>query len=395
MTINRLTATTALCALLSSPALADKTDHDGWYGGLQGGATLAGEHRIDPGSGLNLQDNKKPGAVLGLLAGLERGNFRYELDYSLRWNRFDRIDVRDPGTLALATGGDDAGGQQKSQSLMGSVLYNAFNVDDWRGFVGLGAGLAHLDTHRFRAGQVAIANDENWEPAGQILVQLTRPITESLAFSMGYRYFRSFSGGVATNGNGTDQVGFSNHDVLARLTWHFGEKAGSDPKPQPVSAPARSPEPEPEPKPEPAPEPKAAPAPAPAPEPAPEPEPEPEPIPPFMVFFDFDSADLTSSARTKVKEAALAFDRLDARLVIAEGHTDDMGANDYNMDLSRKRAAAVKLALIEEGVPTGKIDIRYEGESSPLDKAPDGIQLPDPSAKGTARDRRVAIIIQR
>jgi len=108
--------------------------------------------------------------------------------------------------------------------------------------------------------------------------------------------------------------------------------------------------------------------------PAPEPAPAPAPAPAAMmstdakVNFGFDRADLDADAMaaidTLVREASSRGAIKGARLT---GHADRIGTEDYNMDLSLRRASAVSDYLVERaGVDAQAIDIGGRGESEPL-----------------------------
>lgn len=66
-----------------------------------------------------------------------------------------------------------------------------------------------------------------------------------------------------------------------------------------------------------------------------------------------------------------------------QGHTDERGEDAYNQDLSERRAASVRSALVEAGVEATKLTSRGYGESQPLDT--DGTEL------AWARNRRVEL----
>jgi outer membrane protein OmpA-like peptidoglycan-associated protein len=68
-----------------------------------------------------------------------------------------------------------------------------------------------------------------------------------------------------------------------------------------------------------------------------------------------------------------------------EGHTDDVGKDDYNLDLSQRRAAAVRKALIDKGVGEGKLDSAGYGEQNPIDS--------NKTLDGRAHNRRVEFVI--
>jgi len=68
-----------------------------------------------------------------------------------------------------------------------------------------------------------------------------------------------------------------------------------------------------------------------------------------------------------------------------EGHTDDVGGEEYNEVLSLKRAGAVKQRLAEKGVYPDSVKVFGYGKSRPLTR--------DTSDRGRALNRRVEFII--
>ena len=88
----------------------------------------------------------------------------------------------------------------------------------------------------------------------------------------------------------------------------------------------------------------------------------------MKVTFELDSDVLTPGAKDTLREFAAAFN--DPRLGIAtfkvEGHTDARGSDDYNVDLSNRRADAVTATLVQLGVDPARIEARGFGESKPV-----------------------------
>ena len=108
--------------------------------------------------------------------------------------------------------------------------------------------------------------------------------------------------------------------------------------------------------------------------------------PSFMVFFDWDRADLSAQAQTTIRQAADAYKTKGSARVTATGHTDKSGPEAYNMALSLRRANAVKDALVREGVPAQAIAVIGRGESNPPVATGDGVREP--------QNRRVEIVVQ-
>lgn len=102
--------------------------------------------------------------------------------------------------------------------------------------------------------------------------------------------------------------------------------------------------------------------------------------------FKFDSTELAdeSAFRQLVEVAkALQSDALkDARFAV-EGHTCDLGAEDYNLDLSKRRAAAIKALLKKAGVSSDRIEVDGKGEKSPA--------VENTNEAARAKNRRVEI----
>ena len=71
---------------------------------------------------------------------------------------------------------------------------------------------------------------------------------------------------------------------------------------------------------------------------------------------------------------------------LVRGHTDNVGTNDYNLPLSKRRADAVARVLADGGYPTEKIDSKGLGATVPT--------ADNNTAEGRAQNRRVVIIVQ-
>jgi len=153
------------------------------------------------------------------------------------------------------------------------------------------------------------------------------------------------------------------------------------------------------PAPAPAPAPRAAtPEPAPAPLAAtPEPAPAPlaavtEPAPPQKlvlegVNFDFDKAVIRQEDFAKLdRDVATLKTWGDVNVEVA-GHTCNIGTDNYNMGLSRRRAEAVRNYLISKGVSADRLTARGYGESQPV--------ASNATLQGRVKNRRVELVPQR
>ena len=68
------------------------------------------------------------------------------------------------------------------------------------------------------------------------------------------------------------------------------------------------------------------------------------------VFFKLNSSKLSAEAQSTLDKQADWLDRHSDTVLILEGHADERGASKYNLDLSMKRATAVKSYLVKKGV---------------------------------------------
>ena len=106
----------------------------------------------------------------------------------------------------------------------------------------------------------------------------------------------------------------------------------------------------------------------------------------YLVFFDWDRADLTDRARQIIAEAAQATTRTQVTRIEVSGHTDKSGTARYNQGLSVRRAQNVASELVRLGVPRQAISVQGFGESRPLVQTADGVREP--------QNRRVEIILK-
>lgn len=107
------------------------------------------------------------------------------------------------------------------------------------------------------------------------------------------------------------------------------------------------------------------------------------------VLFDFARADLRPEALATLGEVAGAVGDAGATSITVSGHTDAIGGEDENLELSQRRAESVQQALEEAGVGAA-IDVVGLGETRSV--APDAIDGVDNPA-GRQLNRRVEIFV--
>lgn len=105
----------------------------------------------------------------------------------------------------------------------------------------------------------------------------------------------------------------------------------------------------------------------------------------YLVFFDLSSAALNEAGREVVSQAAASYRASGTAQVSVTGYTDLSGSPAYNQRLSERRAEAVEVELVRQGVPASSITTIARGQDDPLVPTADGVR--------EARNRRVAIVI--
>ncbi len=103
----------------------------------------------------------------------------------------------------------------------------------------------------------------------------------------------------------------------------------------------------------------------------------------YGIYFDFNSAVIKPQSEKVLRTIVEVMKRDPAWVLTVEGHTDNIGGNARNQKLSSDRAAAVKAALVERGVPADHLATSGHGAGMPKDT--------NETLPGRARNRRVEL----
>lgn len=233
----------------------------------------------------------------------------------------------------------------------------------WGAYAGMGVGAARIKVNNASYDSTLLVDDSDTAFAWQAFAGLRKDLNERAALTGQVRYFLTddarFSDGLGRDLRGD----FEAVSVLFGLSFKFGAAKKPAPEPEPAPAPRAEPAPQP--------------APPPPPPPPPAPEPEPVVVPgPFIVFFGFDSAEITDEAADIIRDAAQAFKDTGQAEIMLEGHTDRAGADNYNQRLSERRAVAVRAELARNGVDASVVAVNGYGESKTLIDTLDGVREP-------------------
>lgn len=97
----------------------------------------------------------------------------------------------------------------------------------------------------------------------------------------------------------------------------------------------------------------------------------------YEITFAFDSSRLDNSAHSVMDQIAAEIIKFNPREVVISGYTDRAGPADYNVGLSRQRAATVSQGLTQRGVVHRILESRAYGESNSAVETEDGVALLD------------------
>ncbi|MEM8935423.1 MAG: OmpA family protein [Pseudomonadota bacterium] len=306
--------------------------------------------------------------VYGALGYAFGDGFRTELEVSYRNNDISAIDPDGPGFTGF-TGGT-ATGDSSALGILLNVIYDFEGLHDViTPYIGAGVGIANVD-HSIIAGPITGSVPTNpmsitygadkWVAAYQGIAGVSVDLAEGLLLDVSYRYFAtdptSFTGTI-NGGAQPIKAEYRSHTAFAGLRWLFGPQEAAvqyqdcwDGSSVPVTAEC-------------------------PPQIVESSSALVEPID-FVVYFDYDKSNLTPQASTLIAEAASRALANDIETVVVEGHTDTSGGSAYNEALSQRRAAAVRNALIANGVSADSIRVETYGETAPAKPTADGVREP-------------------
>jgi opacity protein-like surface antigen len=384
--------------VLATPALA----RDGaWYVGGDFGAMIVEDVRFDVGTTEDaIIVDHEYGYDGALFVGYDLGAFRLEAEVAYKRADIDELET----TLGLPGSGplgrpiaqtfvNAGGGNTTALSFMINGMLDFGDDEGISGFVGGGVGVARVNFNNQRqfSNQGAFIDDSDSRFAWQLLAGVRQAITDNIDVTVRYRFFNVAD--VETVGfNGQDfSTRLRTHSLLGGLTFNFGgaeveyqtcwdgsrvpvtDACPDRPVPPPANVncpdgtvlPAGSTCPVPLPPPVPCPNGTTVPAGSVCPT-----------VGPFIVFFDWDKADITPAAAAILDNAAEQYRQTGNAQVVLAGHADRSGSDQYNVGLSQRRADNVRQYLAGRGITEGVMRTEAFGESRPLVETADGVREP-------------------
>ncbi|WP_096703994.1 OmpA family protein [Magnetospirillum sp. 15-1] len=335
-----------LAAAVVAGALAPVAAQAQWYVGLDAGAQFLQDSK-NSGNGVSgLKSESDAGWLTQGVVGYGFGQWRVEGELSYRSSDLDKV------------GGASGKGETTALAPMINGVYEFLPQSSWHPFVGLGIGTAYVDAGKAKKNGVDAYNGSDWQFAYQGFAGVGYDLNENVELKAQYRYFSTLDYETKSAAGTKLDSEYRDHGVMLGFVYKFNA-------------------------------PKAAPAPAPVPVAAPAPMPAPKPVAQvqknYIVFFDFDKAQITPEAARVLQQAAGAAKSAGSARIDLSAHTDLSGSAKYNQVLSEKRGAAVKAQLVQMGIPADQIIVVAKGKSSPMVPTPDGVREP--------QNRRVEIVL--
>jgi outer membrane protein OmpA-like peptidoglycan-associated protein len=355
----------SVIALAATPAAA----RDGeWYAGIEAGGLMTDDLEVDGDFRyFDVHGETDTGIDGDVVIGRDLGMFRVEAEAGYKSHGIDELDpdLWDEWDIWEGWGDDPPvepanGGDIDVLSGMVNAMLDIGGDHSFGLTAGGGVGIA----------RTSVKIDEGWPGwidssktnfAWQLVGGVRFPVGRTIDVGLKYRYFNADidDEDMFDHGYGAD---IKTHSLLASVLFNFGGSPEPGPRRIPPPPPSRA---------------------------RPAPPPPPPPVfscerGPYIVFFDWDKADITPEAASILNSAAAAYGNCRSVPVMLAGYTDRSGTEVYNMALAARRNASVRTYLTSRGVPDGAISSEAFGEANPRVPTADGVR--------ELQNRRVEVI---
>ena len=108
-------------------------------------------------------------------------------------------------------------------------------------------------------------------------------------------------------------------------------------------------------------------------------------IMPGNITFVTNGHDLNADFYEVLGSVVIVLQKFDKTIIVAAGHTDSKGSDEYNQKLSERRAKSVALYLLAQGVVEARVEAVGFGEGEPI--------ADNTSAEGRSLNRRVELTL--
>jgi outer membrane protein OmpA-like peptidoglycan-associated protein len=309
----------------------------GPYISLGGGVNFMQQETVKSVGGVSVGSTHlqlNDGATAVLTGGWGFGNgLRAEVEFDYRWNGLNQV-TSPKGNFGVR-------GQEQKYGPMVNALYDFYGLTPMLvPYVGAGVGYQAAALHASYAG----ASDTKGDFAYQAIVGAAVPIPSMPAVAVTAEYrFLGLSGDRTYSG--VKLRDDYNHSIMLGVRYSFGAPPPPAPAPMPVADMGAK---------------------------------------TFLVFFDWDKADLTARSQGIVHDAADYSTHNQYTRIDVDGNTDTSGTPQYNMGLSERRARVVASELVRDGVPQSAISMHAYGDTKLLVPTGPGVREP--------QNRRVEIV---
>jgi len=342
-----LCAGVALTALAASAhAQSAQPRPEGWYIGLGGGLAFMDGTADFNGIADQALAYQSHARLSGALGYKWAEGFRVEVEPTWATNDIHVVGLRGGTTMA--------GGLVNA--MLDIPLGRSWLGTGWSLTAGAGAGgirVSH-DMHTNSGNLFLGGHGTNF--AWQLIAGVSAALRYDLEAGVDYRYLDTgATDAISAFAPARFRAGKA-QTVMLSLRWYpFAQLPAVAPPPAPPPAPPLA----------------LPPAP-----PPPPPAPPPPPVRTFIVFFDFDKADLTAEARGTITQAVAAARSQGTVRVKIVGHTDTVGSQRYNQALSLRRAGNVRTEMVRQGLEASAIGVEGRSFNDPLVQTGPGIREP-------------------
>jgi OmpA-OmpF porin, OOP family len=337
-------ACTAVLALCGS-ALADGAT--GWYVGIGAGWDKLNQVSIHNGSSSEAYKSKDAVLYDGFIGYKFENGFRIENEVNYDIHNFT------VGYDVSSTDREYIKGHSSTTSDFFNVLYDIPLSENWNFHIGAGAGFGNNSTHLYSTYNGATVTGQRFGFQWQGIAGLEVVVNSQVNLFVDY-HFRSLmvdkdlvSYTTTTTTGGLSTADLNEHVVMFGLRYFLNPAAPPAPPPPP-----------------------------PAPKVVAAPPPPPPPVTTYIVFFDFNKANLTDKAQEVVAEAVKTAKTNGFVKVQVVGHTDTVGTDKYNQTLSIARAQSVKDEMVRLGLGADGIAIEGKSFHDPLVATGPGVREP-------------------
>jgi outer membrane protein OmpA-like peptidoglycan-associated protein len=305
-----------------------------FYIGAEGGWTGLPSQTITVPGLFSTSLKFNSGFNAGARLGYEWGPWRFEEEYSYRQNGI-------PNSFSLfGLPINGISGNRHTNSIMTNVLYDFTLGAPITPHFGFGVGAVNIHDGVRLPGIGQFINDSTWQFGYQGIAGIRYNLGPTLTLDLDYRYlattqptFRILNSNLLRY-----RSGYNTNNFVASIIYRF---ASPPPPLGPVTEPATPPTAQ-----------------------------------VFLVFFDWDRADITPAGLEIIKQAANVYKAGGSVHLEVAGYTDLSGSPGYNQRLSIRRANNVANALATLGVARSDMAVSGRGESDPRVPTPAGVREP-------------------